>query len=87
MGKHWLSFDSIWYLRVSVELSPSLSAYLDPSAISCALLLPCPSGLCVSGKWIGSSLLFLKKTKVMDRANNNLEIRIKLQLRHCMDLC
>ena len=66
MGKHWLSFDSIWYLRVSMELHPSLSPNLDPSAISCALRLPCPSGLCVPGSWIGSSLLFLKKTNMID---------------------
>ena len=47
-----------------MELSQALSACLDPSAISCVLLLPCPSGLCVTGRWSGSSVLLVRKTKV-----------------------
>ena len=39
MGKYWLLFNFIWHLRTCMELSQSLSASWDPSAISAVLLL------------------------------------------------
>ena len=61
-GKDWQLFDCIWCLRSYTELPSTCLPVQSPQLFLLLLLLPDPSGVCVTGMWFGSSVIVTQET-------------------------
>ena len=61
-GKDWQLFDCIWCLRSYTELPSTCLSVQSPQLLLLLLLLPDPSGVCVTGMWFGSSVIVTQET-------------------------
>ena len=61
-GKDWQLFDCIWCLRSYTELPSTCLSVQSPQLFLLLLLLPRPSGVCVTGMWFGSSVIVTQET-------------------------
>ena len=58
----WCWFDCIWCLRSYKELPSTCLPVQSPQLFLLLLLLPHPSGVCVTGIWFGSSVIVAQET-------------------------
>ena len=56
-GEDWQLFDRIWCLRSYTELPSTCLPVQNPQLFLLLLVLPQPSGMCVTGMWFGSSVI------------------------------
>ena len=61
-GEDWHLFDCIWCLRSYTELPSTCLSVQSPQLLLLLLLLPDPSGVCVTGMWFGSSVIVTQET-------------------------
>ncbi|XP_052512820.1 zinc finger protein 69 homolog B-like [Budorcas taxicolor] len=61
-GEDWKLFDCIWCLRSYTELPSTCLPVQSPQLFLLLLLLPHPSGVCVTGMWFGSSVIVTQET-------------------------
>ena len=61
-GKDWQLFDCIWCLRPYTELPSTCLPVQSPQLFLLWLLLPHPSGVCVTGMRFGSSVIVTQET-------------------------
>ena len=61
-GEDWHLFDCIWCLRSYTELPSTCLSVQSPQLFLLLLLLPDPSGVCVTGMWFGSSVIVTQET-------------------------
>ena len=61
-GEDWQLFNCIWCLRSYTELPSTCLPVQNPQLFLLLLILPQPSGVCVTGMWFGSSMIVTQET-------------------------